>query len=229
MTPLLLHLETATEVCSVCISRGTEELARQTLTEAYQHAARLTLLIEAATREAGVELSQLDAVALSQGPGSYTSLRVGTSTGKGICYALDKPLIAIDTLQAMALASRRAEDPAGMQYAPMIDARRMEVYTARFDGAGQRLRPTEAKIIDEQSYAEQWADGQALVFSGNGAAKCQSVLTNPLAHFRSVDQSAHHLIPLAVAAFSEGRFADLAYFSPEYFKSPNITQPKNIW
>ncbi len=229
MMPLLLHIETATEVCSVCISRGTEVLASQTITEAYQHAARLTLLIEAATQKAGIELQQLDAVALSEGPGSYTSLRVGTSTAKGICYALDKPLLAIDTLQAMAMASRAAEDDDGQWYAPMIDARRMEVYTALFDGTGKRLGPTEAKIIDEQSYAEHWAVNQNIVFSGNGSGKCESVLTAPEARFRQIGQAASHLIPLALASFSKQQFADLAYFSPEYFKSPNITTPKKIW
>lgn len=225
---LILNIETATEVCSVCLSQGTEVLALRETSEAYQHAAQLTLLIESCLEEAQHRLSDLDAVAVSQGPGSYTALRVGTSTAKGICYALQKPLLAIDTLQALAYASREESDQEAL-YVPMIDARRMEVYTAVFDAEGQRVQATEARVIEATSYDAYWQQNQALVFAGNGAAKCREVLQNPLAQFRDVPHSARHLVPWSVRAFAAQQWADLAYYAPQYFKSPNITKPKKIW
>lgn len=227
MMPLLLNIETSTETCSIAISKGKEVLALQETSEAYSHASQITLLIQAALEEAGHALADMDAIALSQGPGSYTALRVGTSTAKGICYALGKPLLAIDTLQALAQASFQEDWPEAY-YAPMIDARRMEVYTLLLDRQGQLIQATEAKIIDSDSYSEYLQAGQRIVFSGNGAPKCQTVIDSPHARFLQLGNSARHLVPLAVQAFEKKTFADLAYFSPHYFKSPNITKPKRV-
>lgn len=225
---LILNLETSTEICSVAISRGKEVIALKESAEAYSHSSQITLLIEACMEEANVALKDIDAIALSEGPGSYTALRVGASTAKGIGYALGKPLIAINTLQALARASVQA-DVANAIYAPMIDARRMEVYTQLFDADFRPVAEMEAKIIDENAFSSFFEKNQHIVFSGNGAPKCSTVITNPLAHFLSLGCSATHLVPLAVEALENKDFTDLAYFSPNYFKSPNITKPKQIW
>ena len=226
--PVILNIETATEICSVAVSKGLELLALKEAQEPYVHSSKITLLIEACLQEANLALPAIDAVALSQGPGSYTALRVGTSAAKGICYALDKPLLAIDTLEALALAGIR-QHTADALYAPMIDARRMEVYTTLFDKDLQSREATSARIINETSYSEYFDQGQAVVFLGNGAGKCRAVIQSPLAHFLDLPTSASHLVPLALKAYENRQFSDVAYFSPAYFKSPNITKPKQLW
>ncbi len=222
---LILNIETATDICSICISNKDEILVIKEAVKEYSHTSEITILIERCCSETGVSLKQLDAVAISKGPGSYTSLRVGASTAKGICYALDKPMIAIDTLQSIALASRKKEKKTAL-YAPMIDARRMEVYTSLFDKDMNLLLETQAKIIDEQSYQDYFEQGHTIVFSGNGAPKCQNVIKSPQANFSSVISSASNLAPLSFLAFQKNDFCDAAYFSPSYFKSPNITIPR---
>lgn len=209
----------------MCISRDQQVLSLQESAGAYDHASQITILIETAAREAGIKLPELDALAVSQGPGSYTGLRIGTSTAKGICYALDKPLIAVDTLQALALASQQAEDQ-DMLYCPMIDARRMEVYAAVFDQNNFAIRETQAIKVELDTFDDFFAKGQTVAFAGNGAEKCKAVLTSPLAHFRSVVCSAKHLVPIAVQKFQQQAFEDVAYFEPFYLKPPNITTPR---
>lgn len=221
----ILNIETATEICSICISRNEEILARAATDESYQHAARITLLIEQCAREAGVRLSELDALAVSRGPGSYTALRIGLSAAKGIAYALDKPVIAIDTLQALALATAQLARK-DARYYPMIDARRMEVYTAPFDRQGQALGEPAAKVISEDTFRSDIEAGRLLILSGNGAAKCQSVLTSEQIEFVELLNDSAHLVPLAHRAFQARDFVDIAYFAPFYLKSPNITVPK---
>ena len=224
--PLILHIESATDLCSVALSRGTEVIAFSDTQERFAHSKLLTSLIEECLSKEKLSLKNLDGVALSRGPGSYTSLRVGSSVAKGICYALDKPLIAVDTLQSLALAAYVSENDEAAIYAPMIDARRMEVYTAHFSGAGNRLTDTAAEIINENSYANIFKSEKKLIFCGSGAEKCRSVLTSPHAHFVPVVCSALLLPPLAVRAYDEKRFENTAYFEPEYFKAPNITKSK---
>ena len=224
---LILNIETATDICSVCISKDHEILAIREAEKEYSHTSQITILIEACCAATGISLSQMDAVAVSNGPGSYTSLRVGASTAKGICYALDKPLISIDTLQSIALATAGKEKRKAL-YAPMIDARRMEVYTALFDQDGNIVEGTNAKIIDEHSFQDYFEKGHTIVFSGNGAAKCQKVITSSQAVFRDEICSAAHLVPLSYPAYQKNDFSDPAYFSPAYFKSPNITTPRKI-
>ncbi len=192
---------------------------------AYDHASQITLLIEAAAREVGIKLPELDALAVSRGPGSYTGLRIGISTAKGICYALDKPLIAVDTLQALALASQHVEDQE-MLYCPMIDARRMEVYAAIFDQNNIAIQEAQALKIESNTFDDFFIKKQAIVFVGNGAEKCKTVLTSPFAHFRSVVCSAKHLVPIAEQKFQQQTFEDVAYFEPFYLKPPNITTPR---
>jgi len=224
--PLLLHIETATDICSIGISQNGELLALHEADKPYSHIEQTTILVQACAKTADVALHQIDAIALSRGPGSYTALRVGTSVAKGLCYAFDKPLIAVDTLQALALASLEKPDAENALYCPMIDNRRMEVLTAVYDAAGERQSEIESKIITENSFADYFANDQTLVFSGNGAEKCKAVLTAPQAVFVDIHCSARHLIPLAEAAYQAKGFADMAYFEPLYVKPPNITTPK---
>ena len=147
--PKILCIETATEICSVCLSIDGEAVALAETDKGFSHASTLTILIQKCLEEANLTLDNLDAVALSQGPGSYTGLRIGVSVAKGICYALNKPMIAIDTLEALAWACAK-EEKQEAHYCPMIDARRMEVYTAMYNLKGEEEQSVNALILDEK-------------------------------------------------------------------------------
>lgn len=222
----ILQIETATAICSVALSINGKTFSFKEEKGQNLHAANLTLFIDEVLKTAGLSYPELDAVAVSKGPGSYTGLRIGVSTAKGLCYALDKPLIAIETLEMMA-AGYLAENPdySGL-ICPMIDARRMEVYTSIFDRSLSVITPTEAKIIDEQSFTDYLAQ-QAVTFLGDGAAKCAEVLTNQNAKFDATNfNSATYMSRLANEAFSKNRFEDVAYFEPFYLKDFVVTQSK---
>jgi tRNA threonylcarbamoyladenosine biosynthesis protein TsaB len=221
----ILLLETATGVCSIGLADGFSLLALVEGEKAYQHASQITILIRKALAQAGVSLPELDAVAISSGPGSYTSLRVGASTAKGICYSLDKPLIVVDTLQSLALASQKEIREEALYY-PMIDARRMEVYMAGFDAANNQLAPPQASIIDADTFQEELKAGHQIVLSGDGSEKCKAVLPSEGILYSSVICSAAHLVELATIRYEQGRFEDIAYYSPMYIKPPNITRSK---
>lgn len=224
--PLILNIESATDTCSVALSHGIDVVCFRESEETFAHSKVLTLLIEECMNAHGTRLKDLDAVAISSGPGSYTSLRVGSSVAKGICYALGKPMIALDTLQTIAYATALKEKNNDAVYAPMIDARRMEVYTAHFDSGGNRMNSTQAEVINENSYSKIFQSKKNIIFCGNGAEKCREVLNSPYAHFSDVQCSALYLPYFAVQAFEAGAFEDMAYFEPEYFKAPNITKSK---
>ncbi|WP_175635176.1 tRNA (adenosine(37)-N6)-threonylcarbamoyltransferase complex dimerization subunit type 1 TsaB [Pedobacter ghigonis] len=222
----ILQIETATAVCSVALSVDGKTVSVKEETGQNLHASRLTLFIDEVLKNAGLNYSELDAIAVSKGPGSYTGLRIGVSTAKGLCYALDKPLIAIETLKMMA-AGFESENPdyTGL-IGPMIDARRMEVYTSVFDTSLNVLLPTEAKIIDETSFADLLAT-QQITFLGDGAAKCADVLTHENAHFDAANfNTAAYMSALAETAFQQRNFEDVAYFEPFYLKDFVVTQPK---
>ncbi|MDX1940913.1 MAG: tRNA (adenosine(37)-N6)-threonylcarbamoyltransferase complex dimerization subunit type 1 TsaB [Saprospiraceae bacterium] len=223
--PIILYIETTTEICSIGISQDEELIALQEISQFSDHASKITLLIEGCLKEANISLNNLDAVAVSKGPGSYTALRIGVSTAKGICYALGKPLIAVDTLKALALATLNAEHKNAF-YCPMIDARRMEVYCAIFDKNNTIIQEAAALKIETDTFDFYSEKGQHIIFSGDGAEKCKSVLISEFAHFSPILCSAKHLIPLALQAFHHQQFADLAYFEPFYLKPPNITTPR---
>lgn len=226
--PFLLHIETATDICSIAISKGNHLLALHEDDEGYSHAAKITLLIDAALKEAAITMQDLEGVVLSSGPGSYTALRIGTSAAKGICYALEIPLIVVDTLQSIAQASCQALPIQSAIYIPMIDARRMEVYTAGFNTAGETVLEQHAKIIDTDSFQDLIAEGKQLVLAGNGAPKCQEILNHPQIHFVEILCSATHLIKSGYTAFQKQEFADVAYYTPQYLKAPHITTPKKV-
>jgi len=222
---LILNIETATDVCSVCLSRHGTALALRESASSQDHAARITLMIAECFQEAGLAMTALDAVAVSDGPGSYTSLRIGLATAKGICYALDKPLIAVSTLQSVARAASE-EMPAADFYAPMLDARRMEVYWQVFDRDNSPLTGAEAVILYPALFEPWLQHGQSLVCAGTGSDKAQQILAGRGVTFSAVRCSALHLIALSEAAFAKAAFADIAYHAPFYLKAPNITTPK---
>jgi tRNA threonylcarbamoyladenosine biosynthesis protein TsaB len=226
--PYLLHIETATEVCSVAVSEGERLLAQCKAEDANQHSTHLTLLIADAMKVANLAMSQLSAVALSSGPGSYTSLRVGSSVAKGICFANNIPLVAIDTLQSLAAGSVGDNDESVI-YCPMIDARRMEVYTALYDENLELLKPMEAIIIDEQWRAQLLQYGKKIIFSGNGAAKGQTILNDKNFEFRPTICDSSNMLKIAYQKLMKNKTENIAYFSPDYGKAPNITAAKKIF
>ncbi|MES2279750.1 MAG: tRNA (adenosine(37)-N6)-threonylcarbamoyltransferase complex dimerization subunit type 1 TsaB [Bacteroidota bacterium] len=218
---MILQIETATTSCSVALMQQGVLLAKRELNQRNVHAEVITLFIEAVFAEAGKQYKDMDAVAVSCGPGSYTGLRIGVSTAKGLCYALDKPLIAVETLKAMAdgmLASLNQNYTDNTLLCPMIDARRMEVFTAVFDTKGNKVMPTAALIIDEGSFAELLQDHQ-IVFFGDGAEKCRETISHPNAQFVSdFANKAQDLTLAALNKFNNKNFEDVAYFEPYYLK-----------
>lgn len=224
---LILSLDTSTTACSVTLHNKATLLGCYELFTERTSSAMLTTLLHDIVHQAGYTLRQVDAVAVAKGPGSYTGLRIGTSTAKGLCFALDKPLLAINTLAAMT-EQIRAYFPADYLLCPMIDARRMEVYCALYNSEGQEVQPTSAQIIDENSFGGWLARGP-VVFFGDGAAKCRGLLgevPNAIFSDANVVPSARTIGQLATIAFAEGRFEDLASFEPFYLKDFWTTQPR---
>jgi tRNA threonylcarbamoyladenosine biosynthesis protein TsaB len=211
----IVCIETATKSCSVALARDGHLVAvKEEVSEQYSHSEQLTVSIEQLLQQEGLKVSDLDAIAVSSGPGSYTGLRIGVSTAKGLCYASDMPLISISTLEAMSQLMK--DKHSNKQLCPMIDARRMEVYSALF--ATDHRTEVVAKIIDEDSFKDELAQGP-LLFFGDGADKCQDILTHTNAHFElGVYPSAIGMIPLAQDKFQNQDFEDVAYFEPFYLK-----------
>jgi tRNA threonylcarbamoyladenosine biosynthesis protein TsaB len=218
----ILNIETATKNCSVALAKdGKTILCKEIAEEGYSHAERLHVFIEAIIEEAGIALQDLSAIAVSQGPGSYTGLRIGVSAAKGLCYALDVPLIAVDTLQALAA---QVTISSGL-IIPMIDARRMEVYSAIFSPSLEKKREVLAQIIDENSFEDRQ---ETLYFIGDCTEKCKSVLTNENHVFLEeiVYPSAKEMSAISFEKFKISDTVDVAYFEPYYLKDFMITTPK---
>lgn len=223
---LILQIETATQVCSAALSVNGETIALKELQANNIHAGSLTLFIQEVMASGGYSYSNLDAIAVSKGPGSYTGLRIGVSTAKGLCFALDKPLIAIGTLGMMAKGFLRANPNYNGLVCPMIDARRMEVFTSVFDTSLVTIEPVSAKIIDEQSFKDH-LNQAPVTFIGDGAEKCKAALNHPNALFSAENfNSAGNMSELSFDAFSNKSFEDLAYFEPFYLKDFVLTTPK---
>jgi tRNA threonylcarbamoyladenosine biosynthesis protein TsaB len=218
LTSLLL-IETGTAVCSVALARDAQIRSIEENSDGRGHAQLLAVFIKTILQRHGIAPHDLDAVAVSEGPGSYTGLRVGVATAKGLCYGVQKPLLAVNSLQSLACLAidRRLLPSPDSLIAPMIDARRMEVYTALFDAQGVRRTATTAEIITPASFADV-LERQPVLFVGDGAAKCRSLLPHPNAHFADLAASAAGMIRPALEAFGQQRFADLAYFEPFYLK-----------
>lgn len=224
---MILSIETATTVGSVALHDGEKFLASYELHIDRSHSAALTQLIEHLIDKARIQKSDLKAIALSKGPGSYTGLRIGTSTVKGLCYGLDIPLLSINTLTAMAHGVAKYYVDSSITLCPMIDARRMEVYTAYFSPDMQEFKETHAKIIDENSFENELTTQQVIAF-GNGATKCGTVLQHE--NFRIINGIVPHakeIGELAYAKFVNQEFEDLAYFEPFYLKDFIAGKPKN--
>lgn len=222
----ILGIETATEVCSVALFNNGKTIALKEITEGNKHANELTTLISEVVAEGNISLPQLDAVCVSMGPGSYTGLRVGVSTAKGLCYTLNIPLIAVNTLQSMAQVFIQINPNYTGLICPMIDARRMEVYTALYNELGEEKMATQAKIIDVTSFEEQLAQAK-ITFIGNGANKCRTLITHPNANYMGeLRCSATGLSKIAFEKFEKGAFENTAYFEPFYLKDFVGTTPK---
>lgn len=223
----LIHLETCTRSLSVAVSQDDRLISEKITHSGNTHSENITIFIEQAVNEAGISLSNLDAVSVSKGPGSYMGLRIGTSAAKGLCFALDIPLIAVDTLQAMALKMSHETQALKALYCPMLDARRMEVYCALYNEQNKCIQPTAARIIDNKSFENELMNN-TIFFFGDGAPKCKSVLhESPLALFEdNYVMSAQALIPLAWQRYTENKFENLAYFEPFYLKNFIPGEPK---
>ena len=211
----ILNIETSTKNCSVSISKDGSLLAIKELNNGnYSHAEVLHPFINAVLEEAQIKISDLDAVAVSKGPGSYTGLRIGVSAAKGLCFAQNIPLISIETLTSLAHATK-VEDGVII---PMLDARRMEVYAAVYNSEYDQVREIKAEIIDEDSYSEYLEKGK-VYFLGDGAEKCKEMIKSTNAIF--IDDafpSANELCELAYGKYKKNDIEDVAYFEPFYLK-----------
>ena len=218
----ILNIETATKNCSVALAKeGKTILCKEIAEEGYSHAERLHVFIEEIVKEADISLKDLEAIAVSQGPGSYTGLRIGVSAAKGLCFALGIPLIAVDTLQVLA---RQVSVSDGL-IIPMIDARRMEVYSAVFNPKFDKKREILAEIISEDSFSEL---EEKLYFVGDCAEKCKSVLTKENFYFLENIKypSAKEMCAISYEKFKINDTVDVAYFEPYYLKDFMITPSK---
>ena len=219
---MILCLETATPVCSVAVNESCCTIALRETEGQNAHSEKITIFIREVMEVAKIDYSQLDAVAVSKGPGSYTGLRIGVSTAKGICYAADLPLMAIDTLEAMAygikvkLGSQIGENDLLI---PMIDARRMEVYAAIFDANLDKINDTAALVINENSFEDLRKDHHLWLF-GDGAPKLKKIFENQpnISIIDGFKPSAAYMLPLADRALKEKDYVDVAYFEPFYLK-----------
>ncbi|MDZ7632945.1 MAG: tRNA (adenosine(37)-N6)-threonylcarbamoyltransferase complex dimerization subunit type 1 TsaB [Bacteroidales bacterium] len=229
---MILCIETATGVCSAALCDDLRVIRVAEAPSGLSHAAQLTVIIQRLLEETGVKAVDLDAVAVSKGPGSYTGLRIGVSTAKGIAYGAGIPLLGINTLTAMFSGYRTlhpADISSGTLLCPMIDARRMEVYNALFRADGTMVRETSADIIDNTSFKDI-LDKQKILFFGTGAGKCRSAISHPNAHFRDeFILSASYLHIPSVNALKNKQFEDVAYFEPYYLKEFIATIPRKLF
>ena len=229
---LILCIETGTDVCSVGLAENGQLVAlRESCGR--DHARNVAVYVDELLRERDIDADEIDAIAVGKGPGSYTGLRIGVSFAKGLCYGLRKPLIAIGSLDALVEVAREdaeagivdVDDFERATLCPMVDARRMEVYTQLFNGRGEAQGEVEAKIIDEQSFAEEIATAEEFVIFGNGAAKCAGTLSERV-KLIDIAPSARGLARLAQEALDAGRTEDIAYFEPFYLKNFVVTTSK---
>ena len=220
---LILCIETGTDICSVGLSRDGELISLRESDEGRDHARNVALFVDELLRENDIAAEELSAVAVGMGPGSYTGLRIGVSFAKGLCYGLQIPLVAVGSLDSMVQVAREDHEAGIIDVdnwrdavlCPMVDARRMEVYTQMFDTQGQPLNEVKAEIVTEESFKE-WRGERQLVIFGNGAAKCREVLND--ATYINVTPSARGLAALAHQRFEAGQTEDIAYFEPFYLK-----------
>lgn len=220
---LILCIETGTDICSVGVARDGELISLRESDEGRDHAKKVGVFVDELLRETGISPDELDAVAVGMGPGSYTGLRIGVSFAKGLCYGLGIPLVAVGSLDAMAAVAIEDNDAGILDVdnwenavlCPMVDARRMEVYTRLFDAKGNALSDVTAEVVTELTFADVRRERQLVMF-GNGAAKCREVLHD--ATYINITPSARGLARLAEQRLSAGQTEDIAYFEPFYLK-----------
>ena len=223
----ILLIETSTSVLSVALAVDGTVACERVCEEPRKQASLTAPLVKEVLDEAGLSARELDAVCVSSGPGSYTGLRVGVSTAKGVAFGAGIPLLSIGTLDI--LVSGVSGEGAPQFIVPMIDARRMEVYTAVYSSEGERLTPVEAKVIGPDAFREYLEQGEVL-FVGDGALKCREVIQSPAARFQEAHPLARHMAAAAQKAFEEEKFENLAYFEPFYLKDFVATvSKKNLW
>ncbi len=226
----ILNIETSTDVCSVAISDSGQVIFNKEDHSGPNHAVKLGVYVDEALDFLDSHGLPLEAVAVSCGPGSYTGLRIGASMAKGICYGRSVKLIAVPTLELMAVPVLLGEHPEEEDalIIPMLDARRMEVYAEVLDRALKVVRPIQADIVDADTYKE-YLDKHPVYFFGNGAAKCMETINHPNAHFvEGIEPLAKNMAPLAEKRFVEGKFEDVAYFVPFYLKDFVAKMPKKL-
>ena len=228
MNPTILYIETATDVCSVALSRGAEVIGLKEEAGGNNHAKHLLPFVDEVLKQGGCTVSDLNGVAVSVGPGSYTGLRIGVSTAKGIAYTAGIPVMAVGTLESIAQGARESWTDASaepLQIVPMLDARRMEVFTTRYSFDMQSLEEVSAKIVDENTFAELLSKHKVL-FCGNGMPKCREILSaNPNAFFAEVPVSAKNMLPAALRKWQNSDFENVAYFEPFYLKEYVAAKP----
>ncbi len=228
---MILCIETSTAVLSVALARDGAVVCERVCTQPRSQAALTAPLVKEVLDAAGITAGECDAVCVSAGPGSYTGLRVGVSTAKGLAFGAGIPLLSMGTLdilvEGVCHSEQSEESPAFI--VPMIDARRMEVYTAVYSADGTRLTEVEARVIGPDAFAEYLEQGEVL-FVGDGALKCREVITHPNARFKEAFPLARHMARRAQEDFDAGKFQDVAYFEPFYLKDFIATvSKKNLW
>lgn len=228
MNPIIIHIETATDVCSVALSRGTEIIGLKEEAGGNNHAKNLLPFVDEVLKQSGVNMTEINGVAVSIGPGSYTGLRIGVSTAKGIAYTASIPVMAISTLESIAQGAKTlwsGTSTETVQIVPMIDARRMEVFTTRYDFDMNSLEEVSAKIIDQNTFTELLSE-QKVLFCGNGMPKCRELLsTFPNACFINAHVSAKNMLPTALKKWQNKDFENVAYFEPFYLKEYVAAKP----
>lgn len=216
----ILHIHTALETAIICLSDGEKLLGERSNPNQRDHASFLHTGIRELMNETGMALKKLDAIQVVEGPGSYTGLRVGMAAAKGLCYALSLPLITVNTLTWMAAGA--SEHPMDMLRCPMIDARRMEVFTAIFDAQGHFIMPSTPMILTPDSF-NGWLDERQILFLGNGAPKFSEICTHQNAQFTALNAGSTELVRLGMAGFKQQDFAHTAYVEPFYGKAFHST------
>lgn len=218
----ILNIDTATEIASLCLAKNGEKVGLLINEDQKDHAAWIHVAIKQLLRNADLTIQQISAIAISAGPGSYTGLRVGMASAKGLCFAMNLPLITENTLEIMAFAaieniSQLQDQLSSTLICPMLDARRMEVFTAIFDKDRQQQLPSVALVLNEESFG-QYLKENRMIFFGSGSKKWKQICNHPHAEFASIAYDASHLAQLSVKKFNERNFADIVYTEPLYLK-----------
>lgn len=231
MSSIILNIESSTTNCSVALGRDGNCIELLEINDGYSHAEKLAPFVDQLLKSHQLKVSDLDAIAVSMGPGSYTGLRIGVSLAKGLCYSANKPLISVPTLQAMCLHPTVKKAVVNHQIklmCPMLDARRMEVYTAVYDLGIDAMEEVQAKILDESSF-EGLLNENAVLFFGSGSEKFNNIIKNENAYFADeVWPSAREMCFIAESKFEINAFEDVAYFEPYYLKDFMATTPKKL-